>query len=179
VPRRAPYRVRVGAGSRHSNGKKTYLRIYEQQGYGPIDRPSNRRAGLCCSLREGERGQKALRGGREAPSWIGSYRPHAWVWRVLLAVTTVPVAPLQAQQRPSSPPGVGAVLTGCAARMPLLMNADGLNWGLEPFAGAPQDTLGVLLDAARYPNDLIEAARWSQQPEATRGPARPGSPSSS
>lgn len=42
---------------------------------------------------------------------------------------------------------------------------------LAPFAGAPQDLLGVVLDACRYPDDLLAAAQWARAPEAMRGAA--------
>jgi hypothetical protein len=56
--------------------------------------------------------------------------------------------------------------------MPAPLNTEALDRLLEPFAGAPQDILGVVLDACRYPSDLLDALRWSQQPEATRGPVK-------
>ncbi|WP_431267692.1 DUF3300 domain-containing protein [Dankookia sp. P2] len=42
---------------------------------------------------------------------------------------------------------------------------------LEPFAGAPQDVLAVVLDACRYPTELVAAAQWAAKPVAERGPA--------
>lgn len=41
---------------------------------------------------------------------------------------------------------------------------------LEPYAGAPQEAVGLVLDAARYPADLMAASAWAAQPEADRGP---------
>ena len=42
---------------------------------------------------------------------------------------------------------------------------------LEPFAGAPQDVLAVVLDACRYPTELVAATQWAAKPAAEREPA--------
>src|SRR5918997_3967897 len=80
--------------------------------------------------------------------------------------------PLRAQP-PSAQPGPPAMgrVTDTQPKPPPL-GAEDLDRLLEPFAGAPQDTLGVVLDACRYPNDLLDAARWVEQPEGTRGAAK-------
>jgi F0F1-type ATP synthase membrane subunit c/vacuolar-type H+-ATPase subunit K len=70
---------------------------------------------------------------------------------------------------PQSSPGLAAAEV--PAPSPRRLGAEELDALLAPFAGAPQDMLGVVLDACRYPADLLAAGQWLRTPEATRGPA--------
>ena len=70
----------------------------------------------------------------------------------------------------SAGPQISPSLSGTAEPAPA--TAEQIERLVTPFAGAPQNVLGIVFDACRYPAQLLEAVQWSQQPEATRGPAR-------
>ena len=97
-------------------------------------------------------------------------------WWRSLAVLPLLVAPwadagAQPQPIPSAmtAPALAPLPTSQAGTPPL--TAGQLESLLEPFAGAPQDVLAVVLDACRYPTELVAAAQWATKPAAERGPA--------
>ena len=95
---------------------------------------------------------------------------------VFLCAVALSAAPLaatapQAQQQPAQAAPAPAS-TGDPVAKPPLLGAGDLDRLVEPFAGAPQDMLGVVLDACRYPDDLLDAAHWVEQPNETRGAAK-------
>jgi uncharacterized membrane protein YgcG len=100
--------------------------------------------------------------------------PRAW-WRSL-AVLPLMVAPwadagAQPQPIPSAMTAPAlAPLPSSQAGTPTL-TAGQLESLLEPFAGAPQDVLAVVLDACRYPTELVAATQWATKPADERGPA--------
>jgi Protein of unknown function (DUF3300) len=99
-------------------------------------------------------------------------RLRACLWATVLSATVLAATPARAQeQRAQAAPVPGQAAVAPGPKAPPL-SAEDLDRLVEPFAGAPQDTLGVVLDACRYPSDLLDAARWSQQPEGTRGAAK-------
>lgn len=95
---------------------------------------------------------------------------------VFLCAVVLSAAPLaatapQAQQQPAQAVP-GPAPAGDPGAKPPLLGAEDLDRLVEPFAGAPQDMLGVVLDACRYPNDLLDAAHWVEQPKEMRGAAK-------
>ncbi|MDO9714281.1 DUF3300 domain-containing protein, partial [Paracraurococcus lichenis] len=95
-------------------------------------------------------------------------RPHLPLWTAALSLLVIAAGSPPA---PATSAAAAAAATVSTVKSPPL-RADELDRLLAPYAGAPQDSLGVVLDACRYPADLVEASGWSQQAEATRGPAK-------
>lgn len=95
------------------------------------------------------------------------------VFLCAVALSTAPLAATapRAQQQPAQAAPAPAPAGDPGAKPPLLGAGD-LDRLVEPFAGAPQDMLGVVLDACRYPDDLLDAAHWVEQPNETRGAAK-------
>lgn len=84
-------------------------------------------------------------------------------WLGLVAMGLVAPAAAQAPAPPAA---------AVSAQRPL--SPTELDALLAPYAGAPQDALGQVLDAARYPADLMAANAWAKQPAEGRGEANPG-----
>ena len=105
----------------------------------------------------------------------------AQMWWRSLAVLPLLVAPLagasaQPQPVPSAMTAPAlAPLPSSQAATPTL-TAEQLEGLLEPFAGAPQDVLAVVLDACRYPTELVAATQWATKSADERGPAPQGWP---
>jgi hypothetical protein len=82
----------------------------------------------------------------------------------LVLVWVLVAAPASAQAPAPLPP---------AAAAPQPLSAAELDAMLAPYAGAPPDALGQVLDAARYPADLMAASAWARQPAESRGEPNP------
>ena len=98
-------------------------------------------------------------------------RSRACTLAVAIASMALIGMPFRAQPQPPQTAFITDRAAEASSRPPVLGPAD-LDRLIEPFAGAPQDTLGVVLDACRYPSNFLDAARWTQQPEGTRGAAK-------
>jgi sulfatase-modifying factor enzyme 1/uncharacterized protein DUF3300 len=95
-----------------------------------------------------------------------------WLPLAVLSAAVAQAAPGLAQPALAQAIPAQQVSPAEAARAPQPLGAERLDALLAPFAGAPQDVLGVVLDACRYPTELLEATQWARQPEATRGPIK-------
>jgi hypothetical protein len=96
-------------------------------------------------------------------------------WRCLVGLPLV-VAPLagasaQPQPVPSAMTAPALAPSPTAQAATPTLTAEQLEGLLEPFAGAPQDVLAVVLDACRYPTELVAATQWATKPADERGPA--------
>ncbi|NOG69108.1 DUF3300 domain-containing protein [Roseicella sp. DB1501] len=85
---------------------------------------------------------------------------------LVMLVMAIPAAVPAWAQGSVAPVGSPGAVSAAGSQA---LSAEALDRLLEPFAGAPQDSLGIVLDAGRYPNDLIEASLWARTPEASRG----------
>ena len=98
-------------------------------------------------------------------------RPARALVALLAGLLTYPVA-VAAQPAPPRTDAATPDLRAAAPPDAPRLTPEQMDRLLEPFAGAPQDIPGIVLDACRYPSELLEAAQWSRQPEASRGPAK-------
>jgi hypothetical protein len=98
-------------------------------------------------------------------------RPSVFLCAVVLSAAPLAATAPQAQQQPGQVAPAPAS-TGDPGAKPPLFGAEDLDRPVEPFAGAPQDTLGFVLDACRYPNDLLDATHWVEQSKETRVAAK-------